>query len=542
MSEIFISYARSTELHAKRIAEALKTLGYGVWRDDELPAHRAYSDVLEERLKAAKAVVVLWSAEAAKSEWVRSEADRARSDRKLVQLTLDGSALPMPFDQIQCADLAGWAGDANAAGWRKVVASVAELVGKSANMAAPTPSRAGAPPAGEYKPSIAVLPFANLSGDPEQAYFTDGMVDEITTALSRQRSIFVVTSGSGQALQGQGLSPQETAGRLGVRYLLEGSVRKSANRVRIAVKLIDGADGTQLWAERFEDTLDDVFDLQDKVALAVAGKIEPTVQSAEIERVSARQAVTPGSYDFALRALPYQRTFEKAGTLKAIELLDQSIALDPNYGRALGLAAACHSAVVTFGWSENPEGHRQQGLEMARRALKTAGDDATVLAACAGTIASLAGDWDEAIALAAKAIALNPGSCAAWVIAGSVRLQSGDTEGAVHSLETALRLDPMGPYRPSLSGYLAIARFRQRRFTEAAALAQECLRHSDNPNAHAILAASYGYLGEAAASRALARFKEGSSQSAEAYARSTILQPENRQLFLDGIALAEGGG
>ena len=201
MADIFISYARSTEPQAKQIAEALRDLGYGVWRDDELPAHRAYNEVIEERLKAAGAVVVIWSADAVKSQWVRSEADRAREDGKLVQLTLDGARLPMPFDQIQCADLSGWNGDTAAAGWRKVVAGIGDLLVDAKNEPAiltpPLPT----------KPSIAVLPFANLSGDPEQEYFADGMVVEIVASLSRVRSIFVIASGSGLSFKGKGLSP-----------------------------------------------------------------------------------------------------------------------------------------------------------------------------------------------------------------------------------------------------------------------------------------------------------------------------------------------
>ncbi|HZC17613.1 MAG TPA: toll/interleukin-1 receptor domain-containing protein, partial [Caulobacteraceae bacterium] len=177
MSDIFISYARSTEREARKIAEALRALGYGVWRDDELPAHRGFAEVIEERLRAAKAVVVVWSAGAVKSEWVQSEADRARMDHKLVQLRVDAAPLPMPFDRIQCADLAGWDGDLAAPGWRKVADSVESLLrgpGPSglAGPARPAaPAQASAASASATERRLAVLAFDNLSPDAEMGFF-----------------------------------------------------------------------------------------------------------------------------------------------------------------------------------------------------------------------------------------------------------------------------------------------------------------------------------------------------------------------------------
>ena len=176
MADLFVSYARTDEQAAARVAQCLSEAGYQVWRDDQLPAHRAYSEVIEERLKVARAVVVLWSAEASKSQWVRSEADAARNARTLVQATLDGSLPPMPFNQIQCADLRNWAGEATAPGWRKLLDSIAALAPMKTERA---PQRAG-----RRALSICVLPFQNMSGDPEQEYFSDGISEDITTDLS----------------------------------------------------------------------------------------------------------------------------------------------------------------------------------------------------------------------------------------------------------------------------------------------------------------------------------------------------------------------
>jgi len=181
LSDIFVSYGRSTEAQAHEVAEALRSVGYNVWRDDELPAHRAYGDVIEERLHAAKAVVVLWSAEAARSQWVRAEADIAREAGTLVQVTIDGTIPPLPFNQIQCADLKGWNGDTNAPGWRKVESSVALLV-RGAPQESSQSSQAKVAPV--RRVAICVLPFINLSGDAEQEYFSDGITDDIITHTS----------------------------------------------------------------------------------------------------------------------------------------------------------------------------------------------------------------------------------------------------------------------------------------------------------------------------------------------------------------------
>jgi adenylate cyclase len=538
MSDVFISYARSTETEAKRIADALRGLGYGVWRDDELPAHRDYSEVIEERLRAAKSVVVIWSAEAVKSQWVRAEADLAREAGTLVQLSVDGAPLPLPFNRIQCADMTGWTGDLNAPGWEKVVASVTDLAGASAVPPArvtaallPLPS----------KPSIAVLPFANLSGDPEQEYFADGMVVEIVEALSRIKSIFVIGGGSSLSFKGKSISPREAARQLGVRYVLEGSVRKAGGRVRVGVQLTDASDGAQIWTHRFEDTLEDVFALQDTVALAVAGKIEPAMEQAEIRRASARPMGDVGGYDLYLRALPLFRTFGRAEVFKALELLNRAIVLDSDFAPALAMAVSCLRTIVIFGWSEDRERDRLEVLALARRAVQAAGDDATVLASVANDLAFAGGDMEVAVGLAKRAVALNPGSASAWFNSGCVQLRAGQNELAVEHLETAMRLDPSGPSRPAHLAFLACARLFQGRFSEAAALSKERSQLGESPSGHAILAASLGHLGEVEAAKdALARYRALSPQPMETFARSTFLEEAQIKMLLDGVALAEG--
>lgn len=536
MSDVFISYARADADQARVIAEALRSLGYGVWRDDELPAHRAYADVIEERLRAAKAVVVLWSADAVKSQWVRAEAEVAREARTLVQISLDGAVPPLPFNQIQCARLAGWTGDTQAPGWRTVVDSLTDLAGPAIS---PRPAEAAAPLALPTKPSIAVLPFVDMTGTGDQDYFADGMMEEIVGALSRFRSIFVIASGSTLAFKGKAVSPQDVARQLGVRYLLEGSVRKAARRVRINVKLIDATDGAQIWGDRFEDTLEDVFALQDKVALSVAGVIEPAVREAEIKRVSSRPTANMGSYDLHLRAMAVLRTYVWKDIFEAIRLAEQAIGLDPDFGVALSLASRCHYLVVLYGWSDDPEPHRRHAIEFSRRAMRAAADDAYVLGNTAMLSAYLEHDLETAIALAQRACDLNPGAAMAWYASGAVRILADQLDLAVEHLEKSMRLNPIGHERSGGMLFLAMARFQQRRFEDAIALANELYQHFENPTGAAILAASYGHLGKRrAAHDALAHYERLAPQAIEAYARSVWPRETHLKLFLDGVALA----
>jgi adenylate cyclase len=257
------------------------------------------------------------------------------------------------------------------------------------------------------KPSIAVLPFANMSGDSEQDYFADGMVEEIITARSRIRWLFVIARNSSFTYKGQAIDVKRVGRELGVRCVLEGSVRKAAGRVRITAQLVDAESGAHLWADRFDGSLEGVFELQDKAATSVAGVIEPALQAAEVQRSSRRPVNHLGACDLYLRAYamlrsPARRAVEVAG------LLDQAIACDPDFGPALALAAAFHVNSGIFGWCNDPEDNRRKGLERGRRALLVAGDDPTVLVNAAFALGYFGEDINAVIALVDRALALNP--------------------------------------------------------------------------------------------------------------------------------------
>jgi adenylate cyclase len=246
------------------------------------------------------------------------------------------------------------------------------------------------------------------------------------------------------------------------------------------------------------------------------------------------------SYDLYLQAWPLHRAYTQSATLEALALIDRAVSLDPNYGAALVLGAVCHNISQLFGWSRQPALDRQRGIEMAHRALAAASDDADVLAHAASVVAGLERDTDAAVALCDKAIALNPGSPIVWFMSGIIRLRVGETEPAVVHLEKAMRLDPLGPDLPNQVGFMALARFQQKRFEEAVTLAREFIRQKPHPRGYAVLAASCGHLGRQAEAReALRRYAALASRPIDEFARYFIINADGLNLFLAGIAAAE---
>jgi len=263
------------------------------------------------------------------------------------------------------------------------------------------------------KPSIAVLPFLNLSGDPDQEYFADGMIEEIITALSRIRWLFVIARNSSFTYKGQAIDVKQVGRELGVRYLLEGSVRKASGRVRIAAQLIEAETGRHVWADRFDGALEEVFELQDEVASSVAGVIEPELLAAETARSASRRTSDLNAYDLYLRAYAMYWTYRLR---PALALLEEAIARDPHYGPALGLAAQCCQHLVANLNAPDQDAIRPKGIDFGRRAIEVAGDDPGVLADAAMALAVLGEDLDAMIALVDRALTFNPNYARGWHI------------------------------------------------------------------------------------------------------------------------------
>ena len=389
------------------------------------------------------------------------------------------------------------------------------------------------------KPSIAVLPFANMSGDPEQEYFADGMVEEITTALSRIRWLFVIARNSSFTYKGQAIDVKQVGRELGVRYVLEGSVRKAGGRVRITSQLIDALTGTHLWADRFDGSLEDVFELQDNVAITVAGVIEPTLQVAEAARSAQRPATDATAYDLYLRALAAFFPVTREGVITALKCIEQAVAIDRHYAPALAWTAVCHLRLISEGWVEQPEAHRAKAIDLAHQALQAEESDPGVLANAALVLAQFGEDIEVMTGLIDRALTLNPSFARGWFRSGLIRIYAGQHDLAIGHLETSMRLSPRERIGTPLQ-WIGMALFFKRQFAEAAS--KLLLSIQDNPGSptpYRALVACYahmGRLGEARATNAKLR----SLTSLLMPTNLPYRRPEDRELLLFGLRLAAG--
>jgi TolB-like protein len=352
------------------------------------------------------------------------------------------------------------------------------------------------------KPSIAVLPFQNMSGDPEQEYFADGMVEEITTAIARCPWLFVIARNSSFRYKGKPIDVNQTARELGVRYVLEGSVRKAGNRVRIAGQLIDSTTGAHVWVDRFEGTLDDIFELQDRVASGVVGAIEPRLRRAEAERAVRKPTASLDAYDLYWRAQAqaYKRTRESLA--ESIRLARLALELDPAYGPAMSRIALSRGMQRQRNWIPPSGLEAEEGIAMARQAIAAAGDDPWVLDFAGLALAQLAGDNDAALSALDRAIVLNPNFALAFGHRAVVLSYLNRPDEAIRSAHQAIRLSPLDPAIFSFYQALARAELAAGRYEAGLSWAEAALRENGGMPALRLKLSLCGYLGRHEEARA----------------------------------------
>jgi adenylate cyclase len=392
------------------------------------------------------------------------------------------------------------------------------------------------------KPSIAVLPFTNISGDIEQEYFADGMVEDIITVLSRFRHLFVIARNSSFTYKGRAVDVKQVGRELGVRYVLEGSVRKAANRVRITGQLIDAGTGAHLWADHFDGGLEDVFDLQDQVATSVVNAIAPKLEQAEIERAKRKPTESLDAYDYYLRGVGNVRQRTRLTNDEALRLLYRAIDLDPQFVSAYSMAAWCYIIRQSQGWLTDRAKDVAETERMAQKAIELGKDDAVALACGGHALAYVVHDFGAGALYIDRARQLNPNFAIAWFMSGWLRVWLGEHDVAINHFAHFKRMSPLDPFLPSMHAGIAFAHVFAGRYEEAAASAEQAL--SETPNMHQTLRAaaiSFAFAGRLEqAQGAMARLRELDPQLRFSNLKDQVplRRPEDIARYADGMRKA----
>ena len=335
---------------------------------------------------------------------------------------------------------------------------------------------AGEDPAIPERPSIAILPFANLSNDPEQEYFADGVVEDITVAVSRIEWLLVIARNSSFTYKGRAVDVKQVGRELGVRYVLEGSVRKIPGSVRITAQLIDASTGAHLWADRFDGALENIFGLQDEVSNSVVGAIARKLEQSEIERATTKPTESLHAYDYLLRGKAHVYLWTRELISQALLLFYKAIELDPHYASAYGMAAWCYTRRKAHAWVTDPEQETAETARVARRAVELAKDDAVALCTGGFALARVVGDLDAGAVFIDRALKVNPNLAIAWLTSGWLRTYLGEPDVSVKHLSHAIRLSPLDPLMFGMHAGLAFAHFFAGRYDQAASWAEKALR------------------------------------------------------------------
>ena len=430
---------------ARLYAEAFGAQGFSVWWDAALRSGEAFDEAIETALRAAKAVVVLWSPRSVASRWVRAEATMADRNKTLAPVIIEPCERPIMFELTQTADLSHWTGAPDDPAWLSLLDEVRRFVGVRE---APQPAAPAAAPraATDARPSILVLPLINMSGDPEQEYFSDGVSEDIITDLGRVSALSVVSRNTAFSYKGKTIAPRHLAASLGISHVLEGSVRKSGTRVRITAQLTDATHDTQVWAERFDRTLDDIFAIQEEISQAIVGALKLKLAPAEKEALERRPTANAEAYELYLLARQFDRTGSERLKPLIVRICERAVTLDPDFGQAWVRIAFAEAEAAQRGV---PGASQERALEAAQRAVAVAPNLAEAHAAMAEVlIRGDAMDLAAAQPFIETALRLDPDCYDAHLCAGYIYLAQHRWEESRLHFEAAAALDTSA-FRPA---------------------------------------------------------------------------------------------
>jgi adenylate cyclase len=527
MADVFLSYARQDAEVARRFADAFQASGFSVWWDDALRSGETFDESIERALRDAKAVVVLWSPSSVVSRWVRAEATLADRNRMLLPVMIESCQRPIIFELTHTADFTQWRGSREDRIWQALVADVRRLVdaqaaprGAAASADAVTattePSRGSAP----VRPGVVILPFVNMSGDPEQEYFSDGVTEDIITDLARVSALTVASRNSAFSYKGKTVAPAQLARALNVTHVMEGSVRKSGNRVRITAQLLEASTDTQVWAERFDRTLDDIFAIQDEISKAIVTALKVKLLPAEKQALEQRSTSNAEAYELFLVARGFQRKGSERLKPVIVRICRRVVELDPGFAKGWALLSIAESELAQRGIEGYSVGSARNAAERAIAADPSVADGHAALAE-----ALIRGSmvFDDTVAGAlATAFRLDPNCYDAHLVAGSIGLAQRDYEKAITHFERAIEIDP-DAYWPA--GMVSQAYDEVGDAAAAAAAHRRALAHSER-----ILAeepdhgAAMGFLVTSLASLGLA------DRARDWTRRALLFDPDNMRL------------
>jgi adenylate cyclase len=525
MSDVFISYAREDAESARRFATAFQAAGFSVWWDDALRSGEAFDESIERALREAKAVVVLWSTSSVVSRWVRAEATQADRNRTLVPVTLEPCQRPIIFELTHTADLSHWTGHADDRAWRNLVDDVRRLVEAQAaprsmqSGVANAATEAPAAPVQAARPGVVILPFVNMSGDPEQEYFSDGVTEDIITDLGRVSALSVASRSSAFSYKGKTVAPAQIARALRVTHVLEGSVRKSGNRVRITAQLLEAATDTQVWAERYDRTLDDIFAIQDEISTSIVTALKVKLLPAEKAAIEQRSTTNSEAYELFLMARGFQRKGSERLKPVILRICRRVVELDPGFAQGWALMSAAESEL-------SQRGIAGYSIESARASAERAiAADPTVPeghAALAEAMTRGRLEMDLIADVLATALKLGPDCYEVRIMAGAVAIGRRNYPEAILHFERAIELDPDG-YWPAGMVVQAYEALGEQQATLAAehrslALCEKILSDEpDHSGALGFLVTSLAGLGQADRAREWTR-------------RALLFDPDNSRL------------